>query len=398
MDKDTLEKLLGFTDFTADSVVVLPTQIQIHGHARFEQTVCPLCLEKCNTVNQRQTRIVRDMPVFGKEVFLHLTTRQFHCTNCQRFFYESFSFVESKRTMTIRLEKYLYQCCQDSAFKDVAARENVLWDVLQGLFTRWAKGQIKTDLATPPTRLGIDEFAYCKGKKDYAVVIVDLDRAVVYDVLENRNKEDLIAYFKAKGTAFCAAITLFSCDMWPGFVNTAIAVFPHADVVVDRFHLFAHLHHVLDIHRRNLRKHSPKSVCFKAIKWLLYRAWSKLSLAERSVLLAAFRQAPVLRKLYFLKNELRNIFEADVSLQEADTLITEWVVEAKSLADESLNTFVVLVESWKKHILIFFTSRATNGLVEGINNGIKTLKRVAYGFRNFEQFRLRIIVNFLQPL
>ena len=69
MDKDTLEKLLGFTDFTADSVVVLPTQIQIHGHARFEQTVCPLCLEKCNTVNQRQTRIVRDMPVFGKEVF-----------------------------------------------------------------------------------------------------------------------------------------------------------------------------------------------------------------------------------------------------------------------------------------------------------------------------------------
>jgi len=398
MDKDTLEKLLGFTDFTVDSVVVLPTQIQIHGHARFEQAVCPVCLEKCNTVNQKQARIVRDMPVFGKEVYLHLTTRQFHCTNCQRFFYESFSFVEPKRTMTTRLEKYLYQCCQDSAFKEVAARENVRWDVLQGLFTRWAKRQIKTDLATPPTRLGIDEFAYCKGKKDYAVVIVDLDRAVVYDVLENRDKEALIAYFKTKGPAFCASITLFSCDMWAGFVNTAIAVFPHAEVVVDRFHLFAHLHHVLDIHRRNLRKNSPKAVCFKAIKWLLYRAWSKLSLTERRVLLAAFRQAPVLRKVYFLKNELRNIFEADLSRQEADALLSEWVVAANALADESLTKFVALVESWKKHILVFFVSRATNGLVEGINNGIKTLKRVAYGFRNFEQFRLRIIVNFLQPL
>ncbi|MCY7358017.1 MAG: transposase, partial [Rudanella sp.] len=155
---------------------------------------------------------------------------------------------------------------------------------------------------------------------------------------------------------------------------------------------------VLDIHRRILRKNSPKAVCFKAIKWLLYRAWSKLSLTERRVLLAAFRQAPVLRKLYFLKNELRNIFEADLSRQEADTLLKDWLAEAKALADDSLNKFVGLVESWKKHILIFFTTRATNGLVEGINNGIKTLKRVAYGFRNFEQFRLRIIVNFLQPL
>lgn len=398
MDKDTVEQLLGFTDFVVDSVVILPTQIQIHGHAPFEQAICPLCLEKCNSVQQKQTRIVRDMPVFGKEVFLHLTTRQFHCRDCQRFFYESFSFVETKRTMTIRLEKYLYQCCQDSAFQEVAARENVLWDVLQGLFTRWANRQINSDLARPPTRLGVDEFAYCKGKKDYAVVLVDLDRAVVYDVLEHRDKAALTAYFQAKGSAFCAAITLFSCDMWPGFVGTATAVFPHAEVVVDRFHLFAHLHRVLDIHRRKLRRHSPKSVCFKAIKWLLYRAWSKLSATERRTLLSAFRQAPVLRKLYFLKNELRNIFEAELNRQQAEVLLTDWVRQASALGDESLSDFVRLVESWKKHILVFFTTRVTNGLVEGINNGIKTLKRVAFGFRNFEQFRLRIIVNFLPPL
>ncbi|WP_084761845.1 transposase [Spirosoma spitsbergense] len=46
----------------------------------------------------------------------------------------------------------------------------------------------------------------------------------------------------------------------------------------------------------------------------------------------------------------------------------------------------------------FFSTRHSNGLVEGINNAIKTLKRVGYGFRNFEQFRERILVNFLQPL
>jgi len=68
---------------------------------------------------------------------------------------------------------------------------------------------------------------------------------------------------------------------------------------------------------------------------------------KRGVLLAAFRQAPLLRKLYFLKNELRNIFEANLSRQEADTLLNEWLGEAKALSDDSLNKFVCLVESWK---------------------------------------------------
>lgn len=303
MDTYTIQLLLGFTELEIDSVDILPNRIIVHCQSQFNQATCPVCLKKCNQIHQTQTRIVRDLPVFGKEVCLHLQTHQFHCPDCNRFFYERFSFVDTNRTMTSRLEKYLYECCRDSSFQQVAARENVGWDTLQNLFTRWAAKHIKQDLSTLPTRLGIDEFAYRKGKKDYAVVLVDLDRGIVWDVLPKRDKVALKAYFQAKGAVFCANLKVFSCDMWPGFASVATELFPQADVVVDRFHLFTHLHTVLDQCRRKLRQKFPKEISFKAIKWLLYRAWEKLSLAERQTLMRAFRLSSVLRQLYFLKND-----------------------------------------------------------------------------------------------
>ena len=112
----------------------------------------------------------------------------------------------------------------------------------------------------------------------------------------------------------------------------------------------------------------------------------------------AFRLSSVLRQLYFLKNELRNIFETDLTKAQADTLLVDWMEQAQQSAIEGLDKFVAMLQTWKKCILPFFATRHSNGLVEGINNAIKTLKRGAYGFRNFEQFRERILVNFLEPL
>lgn len=299
MDTSTIEVLLGFADLQVDAVDIQSARIIVHCQAQFDQVTCPVCLKKCNRVRQTQTRIVRDLAVFGKEVYLHLNTRQFHCSDCQRFFYERFAFVQANRAMTTRLEKYLYECCQDSSFQQVAARENGGWDTLQNLFSRWANTHIKQQLNTLPTRLGIDEFAYRKGKKDYAVVLVDLDRGVVWDVLPERDKETLKTYFKAKGAAFCANLRVFSCDMWAGFSGVASELFPNAVIIVDRFHLFTHLHAVLDAARRKLRQEFPKEVSFKAIKWLLYKAWENLSMSQRQTLLKAFRLCAGLRDLYF---------------------------------------------------------------------------------------------------
>lgn len=395
MDTSTLEILLGFSELSVSSVALKKVSIHLYCQGKFEENSCPVCLKKCKKVKSVTVREIRDMSLLGKGVYLHLESRQFHCESCERYFQERFSFVAPHKTQTVRLEQYLYGWLKDSSFKQVAARENVCWDVLQELFTRHSQQEIKTNLGYFPTRIGIDEFAYRKGKKDYAVVIVDLDRGCVWDVLEERSKESLKAYFLNKGPVFCEGITVVSCDMWEGFSNTAKEVFPKAEVVIDRFHFFVHCRYVVDSIRKQLRKQAPNNVNFKDIKWLLYKAWKNLSNKERTTLLKAFRQSPTLRKAYFLQVELQNIFDTCLSKEEAQKHIEAWHQQAQGLQHKAMDTFLKTFTNWKNDILNFFTYRVSNGVVEGINNAIKTLKRVAYGSRNFQHFRARILVNFL---
>ncbi len=353
MDTSTLEILLGFSELIVSSVDLKKASIDLCCQSKFEENICPSCLKKCKKVKSNTTREIRDMSLLGKEVYLHLESRQFHCEACNRYFQERFSFVEPHKTQTIRLEQYLYLCLKDSSFKQVAVRENVLWDVLQKIFTRYSQQEIKTRLSYFPTRIGIDEFSYRKGKKDYAVVIVDLDTGCVWDVLEERSKESLKAYFLDKGKVFCEGITVVSCDMWEGFSNTAKEVFPQVEVVIDRFHFFVHCHYVVDSIRKELRKQAPNNVHFKAIKWLLYKAWKNLSIKERTTLLKAFRQSLTLRKAYFLQVELQNIFDTSMNKEEAQKQIEAWLQEAQSLQHKAMDTFLKTFTNWKNDILNF---------------------------------------------
>jgi len=206
MDNKTIEILLGFSELSVTSVKMTKGCIEIDCRSKFEESICPSCLKKCKKVSSVTTRRVRDMSILGKEVYLNLESRQFHCRDCSRYFQEQFSFVKPSKTNTIRLEEYLYACLKTSSFKQVSVRENILWDVLQDLFEHYSQQEIQSNLAYFPKRIGIDEFAYRKGKKEYAVVIVDLDKGCVWEVLEDRSKESLKAYFLAKGEAFCAGV------------------------------------------------------------------------------------------------------------------------------------------------------------------------------------------------
>jgi transposase len=289
----------------------------------------------------------------------------------------------------------VYECCRNSSVERVCLQENIVWDSVQNIFIRYAKKETKFLSEYQPRRIGIDEFAIKKGHKDFATVIVDLDKGHVLDVLDFRTKEELIAYFNAKGSAFCAAIEVFSCDLWDGFISTAKAVFPNADVVADRFHFFKLLNEVLDKERKNLRREFKDEAAYKEIKWLLFKHWENLTDKQKRTLLRAFRKSPVLRDLYFAKNELRTIFQAHISKKEAKILVDKWIEYSKKLKHNVLNGFIKTLERHYEIILNFFTHRVSNGIVEGINNAIKAIKRHGFGYRNFENFKLKIQCQFL---
>jgi transposase len=395
LDLNTIELLLSLPYLKLSAVDIEKGSLHIHCHSILEETICPNCLKKLSEVKKKDIRIVRDLSIVGNVVQLHLVSRQFHCKDCNRYVHEHFDFLDSSRTMTKRYEKYVYECCRNSGIKRVSIQENIVWDSVQIIFTRYAQKETQFLEQYQPTRIGIDEFAIKKGHKDYATVVVDLDKGYVLDVLNFRTKEELIGYFKAKGSDFCARIEVLSCDLWDGFIATAKAVFPNADIVADRFHFFKLLNAVLDKERKKLRYEFKNEEEFKAIKWLLFKHWEELSEKQKRTLLRAFRKSNILRQLYFTKNELRNIFETEFTKEQAQKMVAQWIEQAKGLKHNTLNSFINTFERYFENILNFFTHRITNGIVEGVNNVIKAIKRNGFGFRNFQNFKLKIQCHFL---
>jgi transposase len=275
--------------------------------------------------------------------------------------------------------------------RQVSLQENLLWDVVDDVFTRKATQAIRTPAQV--RWLGIDEISLRKGHRNYACVLVDLERACVIDLLPERTVEYLTNYFQSKGEAFLSGVEVFSTDMWKGFVKVAQALMPQALIVVDRFHVVRQLADALDRYRRHLRRKHPDVEELKGIKWLLLKPKEDLSQKDHARLEAAFARFPQLEQCYLLKETLRHWFDHFEDRQEAEHFLRAWITQAQALENRYLNRFLKTLARWKDKILNYFEDRISNGLVEGINHAIRQIKRRAYGYSNFHHFRLRVLLE-----
>lgn len=244
----------------------------------------------------------------------------------------------------------------------------------------------------------MDEIALRKGKKDYIVILVDLDTHEVIDLLESRTKAFLIAYFTGKGNLFCEQIEVFCSDMWTAYLETAKELFINATIVVDRFHYFSYLQDVMDKTRKKFRKSHPKQEVLKKSKWVLFKKPSELSEKEKQKLLElwAIPEFKELKQIYELKNEFRAILEQKIDRKQAGILLEIWLGKAKKLANESMDIFIAFYQKWQQYILNYFTYRVSTSVIEGINNKIKLIKRRGFGFASFLNFRRIVLIEFLK--
>lgn len=391
----SLQLFLDLKELIITDVKISEKRIDIQCCSVFEETLCPNCLKKCKIINQKYIRTIQDLSISGKKVFLYLQERQFYCEDCNRHFMERFSFVEPNRHQTDRLERQVYDICIQSNINHVLTIiDDISWTTANEIFNRQAKKQINIHSKDKVKWIGIDEFAIKKGHKDFGVVIVDLERVVVIDVLNYRDQDKLIEYFKNKGTTFCNRITYFCSDMWDGFVNTAKACFPNVTIVTDRFHFFYHLNKSVDHQRKALRKEFKDSEDLKYIKWLLLKNKTDLTKVENETLEKAFKVAPELKTVYYKKEDFRAILEEKITREEAENKINKWVEDSEKINNKYLNIFLKTLNNWKPTILNYFTNRITSSIVEGINNKVKLIKRLGFGFTNFTNFKNRIIASF----
>ena len=179
-------------------------------------------------------------------------------------------------------------------------------------------------------------------------------------------------------------VTEVSIDMWGGYTLVVETIFPNAQIVYDRFHVMQHVNRELNKLRRLV------GVTDRGSKYLLLSNGADLDIESQEKLKVILEKSPCLEIAYQLKEELRSIYETSKTLNSAKRKLKKWLISAKLFYQKSAQ----MISSHLAGICNYFISHATSGVMEGINNKIKLIKRQGYGFTNFENFRLRLLACF----
>lgn len=366
---------------------------------REEAAICPRCGAISETIHDESERCVRHMDIWGKRTFLHFYSRRFDCDQCGKAFTEELSFVEAHRRQTIDFERHVYESCLGGNKKKVAVSAKLSQSTVKEIFNRWAKLKDKNSKGLMTRVLGIDELSLKKRHKQFVLVISDIEKKCILAVLPSREKEVLGKWIDTLTCEQRKAIRFVSIDMWAPYQQTVNKKLSHAKVVVDRFHVMKQLNHRITQLRTCVQKNTNPEVAsiLKGSRWILVRNRSELSKDEEVKLQKVLESCPELRVLYLLKEEFRMVFEKIDSREKAKRFLTAWILKAQYTGNRFLAKFLTTLKNWWDEILNYFTEGITNGFVEGLNGALRSMIRAAFGYRNFDNFRLRALAEYAFP-
>ena len=248
--------------------------------------------------------------------------------------------------------------------------------------------------------LGIDEISLKKRYKQFALVLSDLERRCVIAVLPGREKTRLEGWLTVLSKEERKAIQVVSIDMWSPYRAAVRAKLSHADIVADRFHVMKQLNQRLTQLRRAIQRQADEATqqVLKGSRWLLVKNRDALKPQEEARLMEVLAASPELRTAYLLKEEFRTIFEKINDPHQAERFLRAWICKAYQTGDRYLAKFVNTLRNWWTEILRYFDDRITNGFVEGMNRAIRAIIGRAYGYRNFDNFRMQVLAQHGPPV
>lgn len=359
---------------------------------------CHACGSACEQVHDMQERWVRDLPVFDADTWLLVHRRRVWCDRCGGPKLEAVSWLPAYARVTARLAAQVARLCEALPIKCVADYFALNWKTVKQIDKQALLKKLGPVDLSDVQVIAMDEFAIQKGHR-YATVIVEARTKRVLWVGRGRGREDVRPFFAALGHAGCAKLEAVVMDMSAAYAEEVKAWCPQASIVYDLFHVVAKYgREVIDRVRvdeaNRLRHDKPARKVIKGSRWLLLRNKKNLHQAQDRVrlreLLAANRK---LATVYVLKDDLKQLWRYR-RVGAARRFWRQWYNRAIRSRIEPLKSFARKLKGYLDGILAHCRWPLHTSMLEGINNKIKVLKRVAYGYRDDEYFFLKIRAAF----
>ena len=358
-----------------------------------ESYCCSACGSE-DVIGRGQTpRRFRTVPIGGKPVYLALAVPRVECHCCGVVRQVKIAFADPRVTYTKAFERYALELSQYMTIQDVADHLRISWDVIKEI----QKSDLKRRFDRPKLKhlrqIAIDEISVAKGHV-YVTIVMDLESGVVVHVGRGKGG-DALKDFWIRLRHSGAKIEAVATDMSPAYIDAVTTHLRGARLVFDRFHVIKLYNDKLSELRRAMYRELTESMqkdVLKGVRWLLLKRPENLdpTRKEPQRLEEALRLNAPLATAYYLKAELNEIWEQDDE-EEAQALLMDWITYAESSGIRMLQNFAKTLRLHALGILAYYDHPISTGPLEGTNNKIKTMKRQAYGFRDQEFLRLKIL-------
>lgn len=358
---------------------------------------CSGCGKLVSAVHDYVERWVRDLPVFDATTHLLVIRRRVLCPCCGPKL-EHLSWLERYARVTSRLAENVARLCQILPIKHVANYYNLNWKTVKTIDKRHLLKTLGPIDLTGVRVLAMDEFAIRKGHR-YATLIVEPYTKRALWLGRGNSRESIRPFFELLGRDGCRKIEAVAMDMNAAFTNEVRAQCPDARVVYDLFHVVAKYgREVVDRVRvdeaNRLRDDKKARKVVKSSRWLLLRNAENIKRDSDKIKLHDLLEANQnLMTVYVLKDDLKRLWDFRCT-KAALCFWGDWYQRAIESEVVPLIRFAKLLKPYLSGIISHSLYPLHTSLLEGINNKIKVIKRMAYGFLDDEYFFLKIRAAF----
>ena len=368
-------------------------EVIIRIEPRRESLRCPACGHSHVHVVERFRRWWRTLPIGARSVWIEMLVPKVQCQSCGARRRVPVRFAEPKRRHTKRFERYAMKLLRFMTPSDAARHLGISWDLANEIQKRRLKRRFARPKLKRLKRIAVDEIHLGKRHR-FITLVLDLDSRTVVFVGDGKGGDALKPFWKRLKSSR-ARIRAVATDMSPAYVAAVRKNLPKARLVFDRFHVIKLFNEKLTQLRRELYWEAvtllQKDV-LKGTRWLLLKNPDNLDdrKNERQRLHEALELNHSLAVAYYLKEDLRQFWEQP-DRRTAERFLKDWCARAEASGIRILQKFANTLRGHRNGLLAWYADPISTGPLEGVNNKIKLLQRRAYGYRDLELFKLRIL-------
>lgn len=357
--------------------------------------VCPKCATKSSTIYDHVEVMIRDAPIRISRVKLKIRKRRFLCKPCKKPFREPVPGVIKGFRTTQRFRSHIRWAASNFGnLKSVAKHVKCSnWLVYTAYYEQIELELRKVKNPWPKT-IGIDEHSFVRNVKgpgrDFVTVFVDYDNKRIREVVFGKSLGDLHGD-RIKSIVGRENVRNVILDLSPTFRSFAESFFPNARLIADKFHVVKLIHGLINEKKREVVRRLELNGSRKnPITRLLRTYRAKLEYYQRSALDKFLNLDQELKEIYWFEQRLYRFYRIRGYNKAREILIRilDNMGHSKIRGIQSLRS---TLRKWFNPILNYFSTNLTNGRTEGFNRKAKLIQRCAYGFRSFENYRLKLL-------